>query len=238
MDISATIPAPEQQARATDQQRRFSAQRRLSAAERALARARTARTQIELRDALIDAAGLAGDLNLPSAQEAARTVDLLVWDGLPARGERVPEALDRVEAFLAKARDEARPQNERLLHGARMIRAAICLHPDPFSRDYTMHDEYTALGELIEPGPATRRARAAMLISAEDHLKGCEALGVQKALKLLRGGEVMKALIALEVVALDLDSADAIYGSAMLPLSEDDGTEGGDGARSRLGAEW
>lgn len=231
MDISATIPAPasEQQARATDQQRRFSAQRRLSAAERALARARTARTQIDLRDALIDAAGLAGDLNLPSAQEAARTIDLLVWDGLPARGERVPEALDRVEGLLAKARDQARPQHERLIHSARMIRAAIRLHPDPFSRDYSFLDDYNILGELIEPGPATHRARAAMLISAEDHLKGCEALGVQKALKLLREGEVLKALIALEAVALDLDSADAIYGKRNARPGEGSGLKGGDG---------
>lgn len=172
------------------QDRRFSAQRRISAAQRALARALAAQHERERTEALIDAAGLVGDLHAPSAQEAARLLDSAAQRGLSAA------ASAKIAALLKKARDECSAPRERLMRAASLLRTAMYFDPDPLSRNYSI-----APGEGDDLSDA---ARAAMLLRAEDYL--VDTHGAQGPLTTLREGDAFTALLNLESQALKLGS--------------------------------
>lgn len=172
------------------QDRRFSAQRRISAAQRALARALAAQDERERMHALIDAAGIVGDLHAPSAQEAARLLDRAAQRGLSA------DASSKIAALLKKARDECSAPRERLMRAASLLRTAMYLDPDPLSRTYSIAPS--------ESDDLSDAARAGMLLRAEDYL--VDTHGAQGPLKILREGDAFTALLNLESQALKLGS--------------------------------
>lgn len=178
------------------QDRRFSAQRRISAAQRAFARALAAQDERERMHALIDAAGIVGDLHAPSAQEAALLLDRAAQRGLSA------DASAKIATLLKQARNECSAPRDRLLRAAALIRVAMGLTPDPLSRSYDF-----AAPEHFDPASSddyeiSDAARAAMLLRAEDYL--VDTHGAKGPLMLLRAGDAYTALLNLESQTLKL----------------------------------
>ena len=169
------------------QDRRFSAQRRISAAQRALGRALGARDDRERQEALIDAAGIVGDLRAPSAQEAARLLDRAVTRGLDA------DAAEKVKALLKEARRECSEPRERLRRAATLIRTGMGFNPDPASGSYECDSNAPDI---------SNSARAAIFLRAEDYL--VDTHGAKGPLTILREGDAFTALLNLESEALKL----------------------------------